>query len=96
MEPETILKVSGYIAMGIAAWPICKYFIGPVFAGTHAVDLMKNIVKQSFDSYNANYAETMKQRANVVAELGKAGRNGKDISNILDSTLSLPEKPVIE
>ena len=96
MEPETILQATGYIAMGIAAWPVCKYVIGPVFAGTHATDAIKSVAKQAFDSYRANYAETMKQRAHVATELGKAGRNGKDISDILDSTLPLPEEPNIE
>lgn len=95
MEPETILQAAGYIAMGIAAWPICKYVVGPIFAGTHALDTMKSITKQAFDSYQSTYSETIKQRANVASELGKEGKTGKDISDILDSTLPLPKRPDI-
>lgn len=95
MEPETILQASGYISLGIAAWPICKYVVKPIVEGLsnkHGVEALNNIVT----AYKECYSKTVEERGKVVAELGKAGRNGKEISDILDQTLPLPEEPSVE
>ena len=93
MDPETIAQGAGYIALGIAAWPFCKYVVGPVFAGTHATDSINQVSKEILSTYRSNYANAIEQRAKVVIELGRAGKNGQEISDILDSTMPIPEMP---
>lgn len=96
MEPETILQATGYIALGIAAWPICKYAVKPfvegVFSDKDRLDAINNVVT----AYKECYSKTVEERGKVAAELGKAGRNGKEISDILDQTLPFPDSPEME
>ena len=96
MDSQTILQASGYIALGIAAWPICKYAVKPIaeglFSNKHELEAINNVVT----SYKECYSKTTEERGKVAAELGKAGRNAKDISDILDQTLPFPDEPSLE
>ena len=93
MEPETILQASKYIAIGIAAWPICKYAFKPMMEGLFSDKERFDVINNVITTYKERYSKTVEERGKVAAELGKAGRNGKEISDILDQTLPFPNSP---
>ena len=91
MEPETLLQASSYIAMGVAAWPLCKYVIGPL-VGYGGVEAIKEIAK----IYERTYNKTIEERSRITLELVKAGKNKEEISDILNESFPFPEEPDIK
>ena len=88
MDVETVMKGAEYAAGGIAAavlgYAAIRYMVRPVidamFPMAHVLDTIRDA-----------YKTTVKERARVSIELGKAGRTPKDISDILNAGLPMPD-----
>jgi hypothetical protein len=92
MDSQTLVGVSCYIAVGVAAWPVCKYVLKPLVEVSLGIRAMESY-ERSLAMYEKVYDKIIEERARVTVELGKAGKNSNEISDILDTSLPFPESP---
>lgn len=79
------------IGGGIAMWPICKYVLKPliecIFSDRERIEGIEKIITM----YEKCYKKTTEERAKLATELGTTGRSEKEISDIVNNTLPLPD-----
>ena len=99
MDVEGLTQGLGYIALGIAAWPVGKYMVMP-FIRAASEDLggcisknKKEVLQSAFSAYGENCGSVMVARSEVAIKLGEAGRSSDEISSILEESFPLPERP---
>ena len=92
MEPETFLQAAGYLSLAIAAWPVCKYVIGPKLTGKYRFDFVKESAKESLNMYERCYHKTIEERARITIELGKEGKTKEEISDYLNISAPFPQE----
>jgi hypothetical protein len=100
MEPEYYKLIAGgmgFATMGVGAYCLCKYIFKPLIEGLLGSKersiALKEVAIEGLRTYERSYAKVVEERGKVASELGKVGRNTKEISDILDATLPFPEEP---
>ena len=81
-----LLEGASYIALAIAAWPVCKYLAGPIFGYQDP-----QLVRAIGDTHKQVMHKAYEERGRAMVELAKVGKTPEEISDILDSSLPLPE-----
>ena len=87
MEHETINQGLGYLALGIASWPICKYVIKPIID-----TFTRNPGERMIQSYEKAMNKTLEERRKMSLELIKDGKSKEEISSHLESALPVDFK----
>ncbi|GEM_PF-6137815 len=93
MDPD-YLKAIEYVGLTIGGTvgtsSFFKYLIRPLFCGTNdAINTVASVINHHLTVYS----KTIESRGSVAAELVKTGKNLAEITDFLDQTLPLPQKP---
>lgn len=94
-KPEYLaLAIGG----GIAVWPICKYVLYPIISGIFGDKVgykipihTQEFVESTESNYSLAYKKVIEERSKLVLELMRNGKDGDEISDLVDNTLPFPD-----